>query len=186
VSPARGVGLRRRRVPDDKEARLRGSLTMRRTLIFLGMVLVLAAVPVAVLGANGVFGGALDRQAAKWRTTAVSTSSTAWRNVPGLSLTRCTRNQVTSMLSVTMRGAPVLLRMVIDDVPEAPTRPGPARFVPSGTESFSHAFVGRTGPFEADDTHRFDIQWRSPSGGQVTLVRGAHNLLFQRGSQGCP
>ena len=162
------------------------SLTRRRSLVFLGVLLLLALAPVAVLAAQGTFNGALERQSAKWTSTDATKSSTAWSNVPGLSLTRCTLGQVTVMLSVTVSGAPVRFRAVIDGVPEASVRPGPARFVPSGSESFSYVFVANTGPFEADDTHRFDIQWQSPTGAPVTLQRGALDLLFRRGTQGCP
>ena len=164
---------------------MRRPLRLRKSLVVLGVVVVLAALPVVVLAATGVFGGALERQSARWTTTSVTTSSTTWRNVPRLGLTRCTLNQVTAMVSLTLRGAPVHLRVIIDGVPEAPMRPGTARFVPNGIESFSFTWVGRTAPFEADDTHRFNVQWRSPTGQPVTLVRGALNLLFQRGRQGC-
>jgi hypothetical protein len=165
---------------------MRRSLTRRRSLVFLAVLVLLAAVPVGVLAATGGFDGAVERQSARWTTNAVTTSSTAWRNVPGLTLTRCTRNQVTAMLSVTVTGAPVHFRAVIDDVPEAPMMPGQARFVPNESESFSYIFVADTGPFEADDTHRFDIQWQSPEGAPVTLRRGMLNLIFRRGTQGCP
>jgi hypothetical protein len=159
---------------------------MRKPLVIIGGLVLLAAVPAAVLATSGVFGSALDRQAARWTTTSATTSSTTWRNVPRLSVTRCTVNQVTATVSVTVRGAPVLFRAIIDGVPEAPMRPGSARFVPNGTQSFSYSFVARTAPFEADDTHRFTVQWRSPTGTTVTLRRGVLNLLFQRGTQGCP
>jgi hypothetical protein len=106
--------------------------------------------------------------------------------VPGLAITRCTLNQVTLMVSVNVEGGPVRFRAIIDGVPEAPMKPTSTRFVPQGTESFAYTFVGRTGPFEADDTHRFNVQWRSPSGARVTMHQGAINLLFQRGTQGCP
>jgi hypothetical protein len=122
----------------------------------------------------------------KWTTTAVSTSSKTWKNVPGLAITRCTLNQVTLMVSVNVEGGPVRFRAIIDDVPEAPMKPTFSRFVPQGTESFAFTFVGRTGPFEGDDTHRFNVQWRSATGAQVTMHQGAINLLFQRGTQGCP
>jgi hypothetical protein len=106
--------------------------------------------------------------------------------VPGLFRTRCTLNQVTATLSATVRGGPVRFRILIDDVGEAPMKPGVARFVPNGTESFSYVFVGNTGPFEANDNHRFSVQWRSPSGVPVTMINGALNLLYQRGTQACP
>jgi hypothetical protein len=158
---------------------------MRKPLVIAAGLVLLVAVPAAVFAASGVFGSAAERQSARWTTTSVTTSGTAWRNVPRLTLTRCTVNQVTATVGATVRGGPVLFRVVIDGVPEAPMRPGPARFVPDGTESFSYAFVGRTAPFEADDSHRFDVQWRSPTGAPVTLRRGVLNLLFERGTQGC-
>ena len=161
-------------------------LTLRRSLALLGVFIVVAAIPVAILAATGVFGGKLDRQRAKWTTTNATTSSKAWRNVPGLAITRCTLHQVTAMLSVTVRGGPVRFRVLIDGVAEAPMKPSFARFVPNGPESFSYTFVGRTGPFEADDTHRFNVQWRSPSGARVTMQHGVLNLLYQEGRQGCP
>jgi hypothetical protein len=168
------------------DRRLPRWLTPRRSLALVAVAIVAAAVPVGVLAATGVFDGELDRQRAKWTTTRATTSSRAWTNVPGLGITRCTRSQVTALLSVTVSGGPVRFRVIVDGVPEAPLRPGSARFVPDGTESFSYAFVGRTAPFEADDTHRFNVQWRSPSGARVTLQSGALDLLYQQGTQGCP
>lgn len=164
---------------------MRRPLTRRRILVFVIALALFAALPLAILAATGTFSGSLERQAARWTTSNASTSSTNWRNVPRLALTRCTVDQVTVMVSVSVRGAPVLFRVIIDGVPEAPLRPGFARFVPSGTETFSATFVGNTAPFEADDTHRFNVQWRSPSGGTVTLDRGVLDLLFERGDQGC-
>jgi hypothetical protein len=158
---------------------------MRKLSATAGALVILAAVPAAVLAATGVFGSDLDHQASRWTTTAATTSSKSWRNVPRLVLVRCTLHQVTASVSVTVSGAPVEFRVIIDSVTEAPMKPGPARFVPSGSESFSYDFVGRTGPFEADDSHAFNVQWRSPTGGAVTLRRGVLNLLFQNGTQGC-
>ncbi len=65
-------------------------------------------------------------------------------------------------------------------------RPGSVRFVPHSVESFSYTFVNRVAAFEDDDTHVFDVQWRSPSGRRVTLVGGDVNLLFQQGQRNCP
>jgi hypothetical protein len=158
----------------------------RRLIVGAALGAVAVAVPIAVYAAAGATDGDLDRQTARWRTAPITTSSTEWENVPGLTRTRCTVDQVTAMLSVTVEGAPVRFRVVPDGVPEAPFKPGAARFVPSGAESFSFTFVGNTLPFEADDTHRFDVQWRSPDGLPVTLHRGVVNLLYERGTQGCP
>jgi hypothetical protein len=161
-------------------------LSKSRLLVLATVAAVAAAVPLAVFAATGVFNGTLDRQTARWTTTKVTTSSRDWRDVPGLARSHCTLNQVTAILSALVEGAPVRFRVIIDGVPEAPMKPGHARFVPNGVESFSYAFVGNTAPFEADDTHRFTVQWRSPSGAPVTLHEGALTLLFQDGTQGCP
>ena len=100
-------------------------------------------------------------------------------------VSRCTVHEVAETVTLTVSGAPVRFRGVVDGVPEAPMKPGALRFVPSGKESVSFTFVANTAPFEADDTHHFDIQWRSPSGAAVRLHEGAVNLVFERGSQGC-
>jgi hypothetical protein len=157
----------------------------RKLIVGVGVAAAAVAVPFAVLAATGSSGGDLDRQAAKWRTAAVTTSSTEWANVPGLTQTRCTVNQVTAMLSVTVEGGPVRFRVIPDGVPEAPFRPHSTRFVPTGVESFSYAFIGNTVPFEQDDTHAFDVQWRSADGSPVTLHYGALNVLYERGTLGC-
>ncbi len=159
-------------------------LTSRRLFVLVGIAAIAALAPFAVLAATGTFGSALDRQAAKWSTTDATTASKSWRDVPGLFRTRCTLNQVTATLSATVRGGPVRFRILIDDA--APMKPGGARFVPNGTESFSFVFVGHTGPFEANDNHGFSVQWRSPSGVPVTMINGALNLLYQQGTQACP
>lgn len=159
---------------------------MRKSLIAIGFLLLLAAVPAAVIAAGGGLSSAVDLQAARWTTTSVSTSSVTWRNVPGLTrLTADTIDEVSASLSVTIQGAPALFRVVID-TPEGPMKPGSARFVPSGRESFSFTFVANTLPFEGDDTHVFTVQWRSPSGKQVTLLKGALNLVYQLGTNGSP
>src|SRR6266511_6408724 len=91
--------------------------TVRRFLVFVGVGAIAVAAPFAVLAATGTFNGAAERQSARWTTTAVSTSSKTWKNVPGLVITRCTLNQVTLMLSVNVEGGPVRFRAIIDDVP---------------------------------------------------------------------
>ena len=160
---------------------------MRKPLVLAGVVLVLVAVvPVAVLAASARTSSALDRQTARSTGADATTSSTEWRNVPGLArINACTIREVSATLSVTIVGAPVLFRVIID-TPEGPMRPGPARFIPQGRETFSATFVRPTFPFEDDDTHSFSVQWRSPTGQPVTLRNGVVNLLFQRGTHNCP
>lgn len=159
---------------------------MRKSIVLVAVVALLAAGPAFVFAAGARVASSLDRHVARWTTTDASTSSAAWRNVPGLSrVSACTLRAVSANLSVTVEGAPVRFRVVID-TPEGPMRPGPARFVPNGRESFSYTFVRATFPFENDDTHSFSVQWQSPSGGLVTLTQGVLDLLFQQGTHNCP
>jgi hypothetical protein len=158
---------------------------MRKRFIVLALVLVAAATPLAVLAATGHFSSRLDLQRFKFRTTSVSTSSTAWHNVPGLDdIHICSDHEVSATLSVNLRGAAARFRVRIDQA--ASMKPGSARFVPNGEESFSYTFAGPTGPFEANDNHVVDVQWRSPTGQPVTLVLGGVNLLYEQGTLQCP
>jgi hypothetical protein len=157
----------------------------RRLLLLFGVSLLIVAAPVAVFAANGSFKGATERQTAKWATAAASISGTAWHNVPGLGMTKCTKNEVSLTATLTVSGGPVRFRAVTDAVFEAPMKPGIVRFVPNGNESVTYTFVGNTAAFEADDDHRFNLQWQSPTGIPITLHRRAVNLVFQRGTQSC-
>jgi hypothetical protein len=157
---------------------------MRKSLIALGLLLLLVAVPAVVIAATGNLSSDVNRQTARWTTTATSTSSTTWRNVPGLSrLSADTIDEVSATLSVTLRGAPARFRVIVD-TPEGPFRPPSVRFAPAGDESFSFTFVRNTLPFEDDDTHSFTVQWRSPTGRQVTLLNGVLNLVYEFGTNG--
>jgi len=157
----------------------------RRLLLLLGVSLLIVAAPVAVFAANHNFNGAAERQSAKWTTSGGSISGTGWRNVPDLGITRCTVREVSETATFTVSGGPVRFRAVVDGVPEAPMKPGVVRFVPNGKESVTYTFVGNTAPFEADDDHRFNIQWQSPTGATIRLHAGAVNLVFQAGTQNC-
>jgi len=157
----------------------------RRLFLFLGVSLLVVAAPVAVIAANQNLNGNAERQSAKWRTGSATTSGTGWHNVPGLGMTKCTVREVSETATLTVSGGPVRFRGVVDGVPEAPMKPGVLRFVPSGKESVTYTFVANTAPFEADDDHRFDLQWQSPTGATITLHAGAVNLVFQRGTQNC-
>lgn len=165
---------------------MRSSRAVRKpfTIVVIVVLTLLIAAPAVVIAATSSLSSDVNRQKARWTTTTASTSSTAWRNVPGLTgVMADTIDEVSATLSVTVAGAPVRFRVVLD-TPEVSLRPGSVRFVPSGTESFSFTFVRTTIPFEGDDTHSFTVQWRSPTGGQVTLVNGVLNLVYEFGTNG--
>jgi len=158
---------------------------MRRTfIIFLAAVAVLG-VPTVVLAASGGSSSSLDLQASKFTTTTATTSGKTFRPIPGLSgLTICALHQATATLSVELNGAPAGFQIRIDG--GGTMSPGAVRFVPAGPhDSFSFTFVQNVGPFEANDNHSFDVEWRSPTGAATTLERGTFNLQYQRGTQSC-
>src|SRR5262245_60401693 len=104
----------------------------RLFLLLLGVLLLTAAAPIAVIAANQNFNGNTDRQVAKFNSNGGTISGTSWKDVPGLGMTKCTRNEVAETATLTVSGAPVQFRAVIDSVTEAPMKPGIVRFVPNG------------------------------------------------------
>jgi hypothetical protein len=158
---------------------------MRKLLVTIGAAGVVLAVPAAVIAATGGYSSSVDLQASKFTTTPVTTSSTTFRPVPGLGgLTICALHQVTAALSVELNGAPAGFQIRVDGGGTA--SPGAVRFVPAGPhDSFSFTFVRSVSPFEANDNHGFDVEWRSPTGAPTTLERGTLNLQYQRGTQAC-
>jgi hypothetical protein len=153
---------------------------MRRFLVVLLLALVAGAMPVAIaLTIDN--GSRLDHQRAKASGAPATTSSTSWRDLPGLgNMLICARGRVAAIVSVDVTGAPVALRVSLDAGPTL--RPSSAKFDPSAfSTSFSFTFTAVVGPFEGLDDHSFDVQWRSLTGAPVTFRRGDVDLLFREG-----
>lgn len=158
---------------------------MRKILIVILAAAVVLGVPAVVLAASGGTNSSLDLQRSKFTTTTATTSSRTFQPIPGLSgLNICALNQVTATLSVELNGAPAGFQIRIDGA--GTMQPGAVRLVPAGPhDSFSFTFVNSVAPFEANDNHSFDVEWRSPTGSATTLERGTFNLQYQRGTQQC-
>ena len=158
---------------------------MRKMIVLVAVVAGVLGIPAAVLAASGGASSSLDLQASKFTTSTATTSSKTFHSIPGLSgLTICALHQVTGTLSVQLTGAPAGFQIRLDG--GGTMQPGAVRFVPAGAhDSFSFAFVNSVGPFEADDHHSFDVEWRSPTGATTTLERGTVNLQYEHGTQNC-
>jgi hypothetical protein len=158
---------------------------MRKILIVILAAAVVLGVPAVVLAASGGTNSSLDLQRSRFTTTTATTSSRTFQPIPGLSgLNICALNQVTATLSVELNGAPAGFQIRIDG--GGTMQPGAVRLVPAGPhDSFSFTFVNSVAPFEANDNHSFDVEWRSPTGAATTLERGTFNLQYQRGTQQC-
>src|SRR5438034_919636 len=106
---------------------------MRKWLIIAAAIGVAAAVPVGVFAASGGFSSRADMQHGVWSTNLVSTTSTAFTDVPGFSAVSVCAGDMTSpevslTLSVNLQGAPARFQVVEDGGPVL--HPGPVRFVP--------------------------------------------------------
>jgi hypothetical protein len=158
---------------------------MRKILIVILAAAVVLGVPAVVLAASGGTNSSLDLQRSRFTTTTATTSSRTFQPIPGLSgLNICALNQVTATLSAELNGAPAGFQIRIDGA--GTMQPGAVRLVPAGPhDSFSFTFVNSVAPFEANDNHSFDVEWRSPTGTATTLERGTFNLQYQRGTQQC-
>lgn len=162
-------------------------MRMRKVVLSASILaaVVLIAVPMVLLAHPGTGGSALDRQVFKYRESDAATTSTAWSNVPGVRRFQiCAVNEVSVHVNLVLGGAPAAFRIRIDGTDEIIAHPGPVRFRPGRGRVFSFSFAEHVAPFEANDLHLVEVQWRSPTGDRVTLNRGMVNLLFERGSQG--
>jgi hypothetical protein len=152
---------------------------MRKILVITAITAAALAVPVTVLAATGGSGGSADLQAARWTTTAVTLSGTAFR--PLLSLNVCALGPVAATVSAELSGAPAGFRVSADGGPVA--QPGAVRFVPAGAhDSASFTFAAGAGTFEANDHHVYSAEVRSPDGRPVTVERATLTLIYHHGT----
>lgn len=143
---------------------------MNKRVAVAGACVAAVLVPVAAVAVVGDFNGQVNRQALTFRTHAAATQSTTFRPLPGVSPDTCSRGPVAVTVSLTLAGGLVDVRVLMDNVAEGAgiLRPGPVRFRP-GASSFT--FVGQVSPFEAEDGHSFNVQWRSPTGDRVVAKK---------------
>jgi hypothetical protein len=156
---------------------------MRRKLLvaMLGLGLV-------VVGARGVIAATatgrtpVDCIATAWRSSTVSTSSTSWEAVPGFEADPTAIFPITVDVSALVSGAPARFRILSTNVGEQTfvSNPGPTRFEPgaTGPSSFSYQWVERD-DVAAPHANLIRLQWRSPSGDQVSMLRGDMAVLYR-------
>jgi hypothetical protein len=116
-----------------------------------------------------------------WRTDPVSTSSTQWAKVPGFARRPVAIFPIAINVSALVSGAPVDFRVLSTNIGGQTfvSNPGATRFVPGtdGANSFAYQWVERD---DVGAPHRNSIrlQWRSPSGDPVQLLRGDMTLMY--------
>ena len=111
-------------------------------------------------------------------TTPASTTSTTWKNIPGMSVKDFLAQNFVVQMSATFEGADVQVRVVDASVG------GTSALAPGGTtirvgsvpEGSSFTWVGQN---PAEHQHTFRLQWRVPAAGRVTMNAGDVTLLYQ-------
>jgi hypothetical protein len=121
-----------------------------------------------------------------WRTGAASTSSTTFTNVPGMSDGPSSVFPMAVTASAVLTGAPVDFRLKSTNVGEQTefSKPGTANFVPNGggPDSFTFQWIEKN-QSAAVHVNQLQLQWRSPSGNQVTMLRGDLSVAYS--TDGC-
>jgi len=124
----------------------------------------------------------------RWRTSVVATSSTAFSNVPGLGDDPSSIYPIAISVSALVSGPPVEFRVVSTNVgaQTSVSKPGRVRFVPSGggPDAFSFQWIE---PNQAAAVHvdELRLQWRSPSGGEVRMLRGDLSASYDTEAGAC-
>jgi hypothetical protein len=120
-----------------------------------------------------------------WRHQKVSTTSTTFANVPGFTDAPSAIFPITIQVSAVVKGAPVMFRVLSTNVGEQThaSKPGITRFVPAGrASSFSFQWV-EPNQSAAVHANTLRLQWRSPSGQPVNLLRGDMSVAYD--TDGC-
>jgi hypothetical protein len=161
---------------------------MRKWVFLATAATVLVAAPIAVLAAGDGSGSTpVSCIASQWRTSSVSTSSSAWRNVPNLGANIVQVRPVVINASASLSGGPVAFRVRTVNIGDQhrTSKPGPTRFVPggNGTNSFGYQWID-LGNAASPHALRVRLQWKSSTGRPVHMLRG--DLTESYAADGCP
>jgi hypothetical protein len=120
----------------------------------------------------------------KWRTDEVSTSSTSWKTIPGFTDSPNAIFPIAVNVSATVSGAPVRFRVKSTNVGAVTklAKPGATRFVPHGASAFSYQWIEKN-QSAAEHSVLIRLQWKSPMGKPVHLLKGDASFLYQ--TTGC-
>ena len=123
-----------------------------------------------------------------WRTSEASTTSRTFTKVPGLADAPASIFPIVVNVSASVSGAPVEFRVLSTNIGGQTTasQPGSTRFVPAagGADSFSYQWIEPNGS-AAVHTNDLRLQWRSPSGGAVHLLRGDMAVSYDTSKGAC-
>ncbi len=163
---------------------------MRKLITIGAAVAILAAVPAVAVASSSsssapapssgqhLYSG-INCQELAWRTTSVSTSSSSYSNMPGLTGSVISGGGMIVNVSVVLSGGPVALRLTDTSVAGTLTvPPGRVNFSPaSGRAALSFTWTD-PGIAAASRYHTINVQWRKTGTSTVTLRRGDITVGF--------
>jgi len=157
-------------------------VSMRKLIVAITTVALVAGTGWAVVAETGSGRTPLDCVDTVWQTTPVSTTSTQWVSVPGFRAHPVAIFPIAINVSALVSGAPVRFRILSTNVGGQTfvSHPGATRFVPggSGSNSFAYQWIERN---QSASPHAIllQLQWQSPSGNAVRLLRGDMSVLYR-------
>jgi hypothetical protein len=160
---------------------------MRKAMIVLGVVALVGGTSWAVMAATGSGRTPVNCMDTVWSTSPASTSSTQWAVVPGFQRAPFAALPVAINVSALVSGPPVEFRILSTNIggQTLVSKPGPTRFVPGsvGANSFAYQWVdlGTAAPHAL----HLRLQWRSPSGNPVHMLRGDMSILYATDTGSC-
>ena len=162
---------------------------MRKLLVVITAAsLVVGAALVAMAGTGRGMRTPVNCMDSLWRTTEVSTSSTHFAKVPGFTDSPSAVFPISINVSALVSGAPVEFRVLSTNVGAQThaSKPGVTRFAPpaGGSDSFAYEWI-EPNQSAAVHSNSLRLQWRSPSGNAVHLLRGEMSVDYSTTHGGC-
>jgi hypothetical protein len=160
---------------------------MRKLVIVVAVAVLVGGAAWAAVGRAGTDRGRTPVNCVDsiWRTTRVSTSSAQFTTVPGFRDAPPSIFPISVQVSAVVSGSPVVFRVLSTNVggQTHASRPGAARFVPSGggQDSFAYQWVEQN-QAAAEHSNVLRLQWRSPTGHAVHLLRGDMTVQYHADS----
>ncbi|MDP9331141.1 MAG: hypothetical protein M3P11_10955 [Actinomycetota bacterium] len=161
---------------------------MRKLIVVVAVMAIVGGTAWGVLAATGKGVTPVNCMDTHWRTPTVSTTSTSFTTVPLLTDDPSSIYPISVNVSALVSGAPVEFRILNTDVGSQTdvSRPGATRFVPNGgdPDSFSYQWVE---PNQSAAIHvtSLELQWRSPTGQPVNMLRGDMAVEFSTEKGSC-
>jgi len=159
---------------------------MRRLLVLVVAVALVGGVAWVAVAATSRGRTPVNCMDTVWSTTAVSTSSRDFAAVPGFTDDPSAIYPISINVSALVSGAQVEFRLLSTNAGAQthPSKPGATRFVPNGSSSFAYQWVEPNGS-AAVHVNSLELQWRSPSGNPVNLLRGDMAVQYHTERGGC-